>query len=79
MSDKPRFELNRAGVRELLRSPEVQDMLLAEAETRAAPLGDGYAVDAVVGKNRVTVRIKAVSSKARREAYKDNTLLQAIS
>lgn len=79
MSDKFRFELARAGVRELLRSGEVQSFLEAEAAARAAALGDGYAVNSVVGKNRINVRIVAESREAQAENLKDNTLLQAIS
>ena len=79
MSDKLRFELNRAGVRELLRSPEVQAMLEAEAQSRAAALGDGYTVNAMVGQNRVNVRIVAESRAAQKENEQDNTLLTAIS
>ncbi len=79
MSDKLRFELNRAGVRELLRSSEIQAVLEAEAAARAAALGDGYTVNTMVGQNRVNVRIVAESREAREENLRDNTLLTAIS
>lgn len=74
-----KFELNRAGVRDLLRSEEVQSMLVAEAEARTASLGDGYAVDTMIGKNRINVRITAESREAQAENLRDNTLLQVIS
>ena len=54
-------------------------MLTEEAQRRAAPLGDGYTVDAMVGQNRVNVRITAESREAQRENLQDNTLLIAIS
>lgn len=79
MSDKLRFELNWAGVRELLRSSEIQAVLEAEAASRAAALGDGYTTNARVGQNRVSVRIVAESREAREENLRDNTLLTAIS
>lgn len=74
-----KFELNRAGVRDLLRSEEVQSMLEYEAEARAASLGDGYAVNTMTGKNRINVRIIAESREAQAENLRDNTLLQVIS
>lgn len=80
MSEKlQKFELNRAGVRELLRSAEVQAVLEAEAHFRAASLGDGYAVNAMAGQNRVNVRIVAESQEARAENLRENTLLTVIS
>ena len=54
-------------------------MLEAEAQERAASLGEGYAVNTMVGQNRVNVRIVAESQEARAENLRDNTLLTAIS
>ncbi len=74
-----KFELNRAGVRELLRSEEVRQMLEAEAEGRVASLGDGYTTNTLAGRNRINVRIVAESKAAQKENLNDNTLLQSIS
>lgn len=74
-----KFELNRAGVRDLLRSEEVQQLLEAEAGSRAASLGDGYTVNTMTGRNRTNVRIVAESKAAQEENLRDNTLLQSIS
>lgn len=74
-----RFELNREGVRELLRSSEVEAVLLAEANIRASALGSGYSVNSLIGRNRVNVRIVAESKEAQAENLAENTLLQSIS
>lgn len=76
---KVRIELNRAGVRNLLRSSEIQTMLAEEANSRAAGLGPGYDVSVYVGRNRANARITAETEEARRENLEDNTLLRAIS
>ena len=39
---KVRFELDRAGVRALMRSPEMQAVLKARADTVKDRCGDGY-------------------------------------
>lgn len=70
-----KFELNRAGVRQLLRSQEVAQMLLAEAEARCP---EGCEADVRVGRNRVTARIKTVTAAAYWDERKNHTLSEAI-
>ena len=72
---KVRFELNRAGVRDLLQSQGVQDLLRAEASGRAP---EGCEVDVLVGSNRANARITAVTEQAIRDNYRENTLLKAL-
>ena len=73
-----RIKLNKAGVRELLRSEEMK--ALCEEHTNAAlsRLGPGYEVTTMTGKNRVNAEIAAVSYKAKRENMKNNTILKAL-
>lgn len=78
MAETFRFELDREGVRELLRSGEVLEMLEREAESRVASLGAGYTTDSYIGQNRCNVRIMAESEEAIRENLESNTLLQVI-
>lgn len=70
-----KFKLNRAGVRALLRSQEMQDMLRAEAGQRCP---DGCEVDVKVGRNRANARIKAVTEAAYWDDRKNKTLSEAI-
>ncbi len=73
--DRVRIELNREGVRELLRSEEVQQMLAEEARSR---MPAGCEVDTQAGKNRANARITAVTKAAVSDNLKNNTLLKAI-
>ena len=70
---KVRFELDRAGVRALMRSPEMQAVLKARADTVKDRCGDGY--EAYVAATRaVTATTQAVD-----ENSAHNTLLKATS
>ena len=72
------IELNAAGVRELLQSPEMEAVCLQYAQAIAGRAGDGYTVDSRVGRNRVNARVTASSEKARKDNLKNNTLLKAM-
>ncbi|HEM2777305.1 TPA: hypothetical protein ACGOSD_001394 [Streptococcus suis] len=75
---KMRFKLNRAGVRELLKSPEMQAVLTDKANGIRNRAGDGYASDIYVGKTRANAMVYADSIKAKRDNKKNNTLLKAV-
>lgn len=75
---KVRIKLNRAGVRNLLKSQEMMNICTKLAYRAQASLGDGYEVSYVTGKNRVNASIAAVSYKARKENLENNTILKAL-
>ncbi|MCR1233228.1 hypothetical protein [Streptococcus suis] len=75
---KMRFKLNRAGVRDLLKSPEMQAVLTDKANGIRNRAGDGYASDIYVGKTRANAMVYADSFKAKRDNKKNNTLLKAV-
>ena len=72
------FKLNRAGVRELLKSSEIQAVLTDKANGIRNRAGDGYESDIYVGKNRANAMVYADSIKAKRDNKKNNTLLKAV-
>ena len=72
------FKLNRAGVRELLKSQEMQDILKKHATTIKDRAGDGYEQDIYIGKNRANAMVKAETFKARKDNSKNNTLLKGV-
>ncbi len=78
MSKKFKFELNRAGVRELMRSQEMLSVCQYEARRALDKLGDGYEADTYIGKNRVNAMVSASSYKARKENSESNTILKAV-
>lgn len=75
---KVKFELNREGVRELLRSKEMMDVCSEYAQSALGRLGDGYEMSTHTGANRVNAEVSAESFAAKRENLKSNTILKAV-
>lgn len=78
MSKKVEIVLNSSGVRSLLRSSEMCDMIQKRANTALSLLGDGYSSSAYTGRNRVNVQISADSITAKRENLENNSLLKSL-
>lgn len=78
MSKKAEFKLNRAGVRALMQSQEMQNVLQKSASAIKDRCGDGYEQDIRVGKNRANAMVWAESSKAKRDNADNNTILKAV-
>lgn len=75
---KAKFELNKAGVRELLQSSEMQTVVRGYAEAVQRRAGDGYEVSVYTGRNRVNASVKAETPAAYRDTIENNTLLKAL-
>lgn len=76
-----KFKLNRAGVRELLKSPEMQTLIAEHTEKVREKCGGKskyYDTESKVGKNRAIGTVAAVSYKARKDNGENNTLLKAL-
>lgn len=73
-----RFKLNRSGVRELMRSPEMMAVCNEYAQSAMQALGDGYELTTHTGKNRVNVQIAAKTREAKKENAENNTILKAV-
>ena len=65
-----KVKLNHSGVREVLKSAEMQSLLAERAQAVVNRLGDGYAADPYVGKNRANVSIHPETEKAFGETFK---------
>ena len=70
--------LNRAGVRSMLKSGEMQGVLKSHADAIAQRCGDGYAVDTYTGKTRVNVSVRPRTKKAIEDNSENNTILKNI-
>ena len=70
------FKLNREGVRELLQSPETQDVLISFADQVSSRAGEGYSVH--VGPNRANVSVVADTDEAVADNLDQNTLEKSI-
>ncbi|MGT2744869.1 hypothetical protein ACVRW4_05950 [Streptococcus phocae subsp. phocae] len=73
-----KFELNIAGVAELMKSSEMQQVLTAKAEAVRERCGDGYEQDIYVGRNRANAMVSAKTKKAKKDNLENNTLLKAV-
>lgn len=78
MAKTVKLELNREGVRELLKSDEAMAVCQRLADAALGNLGDGYETSPYRGENRVNVSIAAVTWKAYRENLQSNTVLKAL-
>lgn len=75
---KYKFELNRSGVRTLLRSEEMKALLRSRADAAAQACGNGYEAGDYTMSTRAVARVSAVSVEARRDNLKNNTILKAL-
>lgn len=75
---KVKIVLNRQGVAELMKSPEMMEICRDHADATRASLGDGYEVTTHVGKNRVNAEVAAVTYKAKRDNLENNSILKAL-
>ena len=73
-----RFELNRDGVRDMMKSSEMMSICEGYANRAQSQLGDGYAVTTHVGKSRVNASVMAETYKARAENAENNSILKAV-
>ena len=75
---KIRIELNSAGVRELLRSQSVADVLAEHAAAIAGRCGEGYAHDTHMTPGRVVASAYTETPEAMADNLRENTLLRAM-
>ncbi len=75
---KVRIELNSAGIREMLRSAEMQALMGEKAAEVAGRAGDGYASDTYLTGGRAVASAFAESSEAIRDNLDNNTLLRSL-
>lgn len=75
---KIKVELNRSGVRDLLRSKEMEGICREYADAAVSRLGSGYSSNTHTGKNRVNAEVTADTYSARRENLQNNTILKAV-
>ncbi len=72
------FELNQAGVRELLKSAEIQGKVNEVGEQILDVCGDGYEVKHNIGRTRATCTVHPATAKAYYSNRKHKTLQKAL-
>ena len=78
MSNLIRFELNSEGVKELLQSPEMQNILEEYAKAKAEEAGEGYDAAVHLGKRRAYANIYPATKEAAYDNLDNNTLEKVI-
>ena len=73
-----KFKLNRKGVKEMLKSDEMQAVLKEHATNIKNRCGDGYEQDIYIGKNRANAMVSATTYQAKKDNLDNNTLLKAV-
>lgn len=73
-----KFELNSAGVQELLKSAGVQAAVSEAAAVKAAEAGKGYTYSSHVGARRCYANIYPNTKEAAHDNYENNTLEKVI-
>lgn len=73
-----RFELNYAGVGQILKSEEMQNVLQAKAEEICGRCGEGYSTDVKVLNTRAVASVFPETDEAYIDNLKHNTLLKAV-
>lgn len=73
-----KIELNSSGIRELLRSKEMQELLGEKAEEIAGRCGAGYSSDTYLTGGRAVASAFAESPAAVRDNLNNNTLLRSL-
>ena len=75
---RSRIVLNRRGVRELLRSPEVLRDMRRRAEAIAQRAGDGMEASAMVGAGRARASVITATARAREAEATNRALTRAL-
>ena len=75
---KIEIELDSAGVRALLQSPEIRVVCSDRIRAAQAMCGEGYETDTYVGKTRVNAMLRAATPQAMADNAKNHTIEKAI-
>lgn len=75
---KVKIELNSSGIRQLLKSEEMGQMLKQQAEQVRAQCGSGYSTDLYQASSRVIAGLFAETAEAAKQNSRENTLLKAL-
>ena len=76
--DKVKIELNSSGIRQLLKSEEMGQMLKQQAEQVRARCGSGYSTDLYQASSRVIAGVFAETAEAAKIISRENTLIKAL-
>lgn len=73
-----KFTLNKDGIKELLQSSAMQDIIKQHASAKASQAGEDYSYDVKVGQNRAYANIYPNTKEAAKDNLVNNTLEKVI-
>lgn len=73
-----KFELNRKGVIEFLKSTEMQNYLREKSDDIQSRCGDGYEATVQIGTDRAVAFVRAETVEAKKDNSDNNTILKAV-
>lgn len=73
-----KIELNEAGIRELLKSEEMQAILNEHADNALDRLGEGYEKETRIGSRRAKVMVLATSASTFYKHMETNEILKSV-
>lgn len=73
------FELNREGVKQLMKSAEMKAVLDETAQHIASSAEGDYKVNSMTGRTRANAEVSCASTKTYYDNLRNNTLLKAMS
>ena len=75
---KVKFEMNKKGIGELLKSRDMASVLQEYAYQVQEKAGEGYAVETYVGFDRAHAIVYTETPEAKKDNAENNTLLKAL-
>ncbi len=78
MSKRVKFELNLAGLNQLMKSAEMQDVLLNAGQAVADAAGEGFEAEVHQADYVAISNVYPTTNEARKENLENNTLLKAV-
>ena len=75
---KVKFELNLPGLNEVMKSPEMQSVLLEAGQKVANAAGSEYAAEVHTANYIAISNVYPANAKAAHDNYTNNTLLKAV-
>lgn len=78
MGKKVKVELNRAGVREMLKSAEMDAIVYEHAQAIQGRCGGGYGAISMTASTRCIALVYPETAEAESDNYKNNTIEKAL-
>ena len=76
MAKKGKLKIHKETIKQLMKSEEIQQACLKEAQAIKNSAGDGYRVDTFLGETRVNCSVTPYTPDAIKDTLQNNTLIK---